>query len=108
MEIPRCTAIGFLKNLQNETFKQIQAIDQNQLEKEISKDKPAPAPMSNEDKIKILNKIKINLPAEEHDTNIKLLVKHHNVFSQDKNHIGLATNLKHRIDLKDYQPTYRK
>jgi hypothetical protein len=35
MEIPRCTAIGFLENLQNNTFNEIQAIDQNQLEKEM-------------------------------------------------------------------------
>ena len=71
MEIPRCTAIGFLENLQNDTFKQIQAIDQNQLEREISKDKPAPPPMSNEDKGKFLDKIKMNVPNEEHDTYIK-------------------------------------
>jgi hypothetical protein len=70
IEIPRWTAIGFLENLQNETFKQIQAIDQNQLEKEISKDKPAPAPMSNKDKINFLNKIKSNVPVEEGDTYI--------------------------------------
>ncbi len=108
IEIPRCTAIGFLENLQNDTFKQIQAIDQNQLEREISKDKPAPPPMSNEDKGKFLDKIKMNVPAEECDTYIKLLVKHHNVFSLNKNYIGLATNLKHRIDLKDKEPTYRK
>jgi hypothetical protein len=35
------------------------------------------------------------------------LLKHHNIFSQDKNDIGLATNLKHRIDLKEKEPTYR-
>jgi hypothetical protein len=105
VEIPRCTAIGFLENLQNDTFKQIQAIDHNQLEKEMAKDKPAPAPMSKEDKGKFLDKIRINVPAEERDTYIKLLVKHHDVFSQDKNDIGLATNLKHRIDLKDKEPT---
>ena len=39
MEIPRCTAIGFLENLQNGTFKEIHASDQNQLEKEVSQDK---------------------------------------------------------------------
>jgi hypothetical protein len=35
-------------------------------------------------------------------------VKHHDIFSLDKNDIGLATNLKHRIDLKNKEPTYRK
>jgi hypothetical protein len=64
--------------------------------------------MSNEDKGKFLDKIKINIPPEERETYIKFLVKHHEVFSLDKNDIGLATNLKHRIDLKDKEATYRK
>jgi hypothetical protein len=36
------------------------------------------------------------------------LLKHRNVFSQDKNYIGLATNLKHKFDLKNKELTYRK
>jgi hypothetical protein len=36
------------------------------------------------------------------------LLKHHDVFRQDKNDIGLATNLKHRIDLQNKDPTYVK
>jgi hypothetical protein len=56
MEIPRCTAVGFLENLPNNTFNEVQAIDQSQLEKEVSKDKPASVPMSNEDKYKFLEK----------------------------------------------------
>jgi hypothetical protein len=36
------------------------------------------------------------------------LLKHHNIFSFDKHDIGLATNLKHRIDLKDKESIYRK
>jgi hypothetical protein len=56
--------------------------------------------MSNEDKQNFLEKNKINVPAEKRETYMKLLLKHHN--------IGLATNLKHRIDLKDQEPTYRK
>jgi hypothetical protein len=39
---------------------------------------------------------------------MKLLLKHHDVFSQDKNDIGLATNLKHIVDLKNKEPSYRK
>jgi hypothetical protein len=52
MEIPRCMAIGFLNNLQNNTFNEIQAIDQNQLENEVPKDKRTPVPIPNEDKQK--------------------------------------------------------
>jgi hypothetical protein len=93
MQIPRCKAIGFLENLQNNTFNEIQVIDQNQLEKEVSKNKPTPVPMSNEDKQFFLEKTNINVPAEEGETYIKLLVKNHNVFSLDKHNIGLSTNL---------------
>ncbi len=44
--------------------------------------------MSFEDKRKFLEKIKINVPAEEHETNIKLLVKHHNVSAKKKMILG--------------------
>jgi hypothetical protein len=83
-------------------------IDKNEIEKEVSQDQPASKPISNDDKIKFSEKIKINIPVEERQTYIKHLLKHFNAFSQDKNEIGLATNLKHRIDLKNKEPTYRK
>jgi hypothetical protein len=42
MEIPRCKAIGFVENLQNNTFKEIYVVDENKLEKGVSQDKPIP------------------------------------------------------------------
>jgi hypothetical protein len=36
------------------------------------------------------------------------LVKRHDIFSQEKNDIGLATNLKHKIHLKEKESTHRK
>jgi hypothetical protein len=57
--------------------------------------------MSNKDKEIFLEKIKINFPAEEHGTYEKILLKHHDNFSLDKDDLGLDTNLKHRIDLKN-------
>jgi hypothetical protein len=68
MEIPRCTAIGFLVNLQNNTFKEIYVLDEKKMEEEASKDKPIPTPMLTEDKHFFLEKIKINVPAEERGT----------------------------------------
>ena len=50
MEIPRCTAIGFIENLQNNTFDEIYVVDEQKIEEEASKDKPIPKPMSNEQK----------------------------------------------------------
>jgi hypothetical protein len=64
--------------------------------------------MSNADKEFFLENIKIKVPAEERGTYEKLLLKHHDIFSLDKNDIGLATNLRHRIDLQNKEPTYRK
>jgi hypothetical protein len=51
--------------LQNTTFKEIYVVDEIKLEKEVSQDKPIPKSMSNEDKIKFLEKVKIHVPAEE-------------------------------------------
>ena len=108
MEIPRCTAIGYLENLQNKSFNEIYAIDEQKIEEDASNDKPIPKPMTDFQKEKFLAQIKITVPAEEERTYTKLLLKHHDVFSVDKSDLGLASNLKHRIDLKDKEPTYRK
>jgi hypothetical protein len=45
MEIPRFTAVGFLENLQNHTFKEIFAVDEKKIEEEVSMNKPIPRPM---------------------------------------------------------------
>jgi hypothetical protein len=36
------------------------------------------------------------------------MLKHYDTFRLDKNNIGLARNLKHRIDLKNIEPNYSK
>ena len=46
IEIPRCTAIGFLENLKNDTFKKMYVVDAKKME-QVSKDKPIPKPMPN-------------------------------------------------------------
>jgi hypothetical protein len=38
-----------LKILQNDTFKEIYAVDEKKMEEEVSKDKPIPKPTSNKD-----------------------------------------------------------
>ena len=108
MEIPRCTTIGYLENLQNNAFNEIYPVDEQKIEEEAAQDKPIPDPMTNQQKLEFLSHIKITVPAEEQNSYTKLLLKHHDVFSATKNDLGLASNLKHRIDLKDKEPTYRK
>ncbi len=93
MEIPRCTAIGYLENLQNNSFNEIYEIDENKIEMEATEDKPIPEPMTNMQKEKFLAQIKITVPTEEETTYTKLLLRHHDVFSVDKNDLGLASNL---------------
>ena len=46
LEIPRCTAIGLMENLKNDTFKKMYVVDAKKME-QVSKDKPIPKPMPN-------------------------------------------------------------
>ena len=84
MEIPRCTAIGYLENLQHNSYKEIYAIDEKKIEEEAAKDKPIPEPMTNVQKAKFLAQVKITVPAKEQENYTNLLLKHHDVFSVDK------------------------
>jgi hypothetical protein len=73
MKIPRCTAIGFLENLQNDAFKEIYAVDEKKMEEEVSMAKTIPKTMSNEDKEKFLEIFKHAtslLPTPTYEKNI--------------------------------------
>jgi hypothetical protein len=94
--------------LQNKSFHEIYSIDEKMIEDDATKDKPIPEPMTEVQKAKFLGQVKITVPAEEEKTYTELLLKHHDVFSVDKSDLRLASNLKHRIDLKDKEPTYMK
>jgi hypothetical protein len=63
VEISRFTAIGFLENLQNDTFKEIYVVDEKKFEEEVSINKPIPIPMSNENKEIFLDKVRIDAPS---------------------------------------------
>ncbi len=41
IEIPRCTAIGYLENLQNKSFNEIYAVDEQKIEDEAAKTNPS-------------------------------------------------------------------
>jgi hypothetical protein len=69
MEIPRCTAIGYLENLQNKSFNEIYAIDEHKIENEVTIDKPIPEPDIH--LAKFLAQVKITVPAEEEKTSVK-------------------------------------
>ena len=54
VEIPRCTTLGFIENLKNTEFKEIHEINQEQLKKSWSKDKPLPTAMPTDKKVEFL------------------------------------------------------
>ena len=108
MEIPRCTVIGFIENLTNEEFNEISQIDQEDVKKTVSKDKPVPKAMSKEEKDAFLEKANVKVPDSEKQAYIDLIARHHDVFSTSKNDLGRASNFTHKIELKDNLPTYRK
>ena len=108
MEIPRCTAIGFLENLKNKCFDEIYPVDEVKLEEKLSEDQPLPKPLPPKAKSEFLAGAKITVPLEVQKNYEDLIAKHHDVFSTDKNDLGRGTNFEHKIDLKNQDPTYRK
>ena len=65
MEIPRCTAIGFLENLRNSTFNEIHQINEEEIEEKLSKNKPIPKPLPSANRGEFLKEAKITVPDEE-------------------------------------------
>ena len=64
--------------------------------------------LSNERKAEMLKDIVLNVPANERQNYLKLILENHDVFSRSKNDLGLANHYKHSITLKDTEPLYIK
>ena len=56
----------------------------------------------------IATKAHLNVPVEFKQKYIDILYKHQQAISVNKYDLGLATNFKHKIHLKDNNPVYRK
>ena len=104
MEIPRCTAMGFLENLKNKCFDEMYSVDEIKLEEKLSEDKPLPTPLSQKAKQEFLAGAKITVPKNVQQNYEDLIAKHHDVFSTNKNDLGRGTNFEHKIDLKIKTP----
>ncbi len=50
----------------------------------------------------------LNVPANEKQAYLDLLLQNHDVFSKNQNDLGCATNFTHTIHLKNSAPTYVK
>jgi hypothetical protein len=56
----------------------------------------------------IANKAHLNVPNKFKDKYVNILYKHQKAISANKYDLGLASNYKHKIHLKDNSPVYRK
>jgi hypothetical protein len=59
-------------------------------------------------KAEIAAKTNLNVPNEYKDRYVEILYKHQKAISANKYDMGLASNYKHKIHLKENSPVYRK
>ncbi len=67
-----------------------------------------PKPLPEDRRKKFLESININVPDHEQEAYEELLLKNHDIFSKTPSDLGKATNFKHSIQLKEFDPVYRK
>jgi len=72
------------------------------------KDTPLPKPMDPKLKGKFLSKIKLGVPPSEKAKYEELFARNHDVFSHNKEDLGMANNFEHNIKLKNKDPIYKK
>jgi hypothetical protein len=65
IEIPQCTTIGLIENLNNDYFNKISPIDQEDTQCKFSKDLPLPTPLSKEKQENFLAHANIKVPKEQ-------------------------------------------
>ena len=80
--------------------KQINLIDQDRFLKEINSVQKSPPPLTVEQQKEFLKKINLNVPENEKLAYEKLFIENYDIFSKDKNDLGLANNFEHTIKLK--------
>jgi len=71
------------------------------------KDTPLPKPLDPKLKGKFLSKIKLGVPPSEKAEYEDLFARNHDVFSHNKEDLGMANNFEH-IKLKNKEPIYKK
>ena len=108
IEIPRDTVVGYIENLQNESFEEISEINEVKSQAQFSRDKPLPKLLPKAKEEEFLSQANMKVPVSEKQAYRDLLAQHHDVFSTDKTDLGCATNFEHTITTKNENPTYRK
>ena len=105
IEISRNEFLGVFENVTQATISQmepekINAIARNNVTK--------PVPLNPDKREFILKNANVNVPQQFKDQYIQLLLKHHSVFSIDKNDLGRSDLVQHKIHLKNNEPVYIK
>jgi len=72
------------------------------------KDTPLPKPLDPKLKGKFLSNIKLGVPSSEKAKYEELFARNHDVFSHNKEDLGMANNFEHNIKLKNKEPIYKK
>jgi hypothetical protein len=106
LKIERNTEIGFLESVCPSSVKEIDSdLFISEIEKIEAKLKP---PLLPNDRNEFLKDLKLNVPENEKQAYLNLLLENHDVFSKNQNDLGCATNFTHTIHLKNSAPTYVK
>ncbi len=67
-----------------------------------------PQPLTDQERKKFLTYLHLNVPESEKEAYQQLLVKNYDVFSKSTDDLGQARHFAHTIQLKDFDPVYRK
>jgi hypothetical protein len=65
IEIPQCTTIGFIENLNKDYCKKISHIDQEFTQQKLSKDLPLPKPLPREKQEQFLAHANVKVPKQQ-------------------------------------------
>ena len=100
LKIPRGFCVGHA-----EPVASTEAIDTDLFCKDST---PLPPPMSEVAKKVFLDEMVLTVPEIEREAYTKVLLDNYDVFSRDPNDFGQAKHFEHVIQLKDFDPIFRK
>ena len=106
IDIARGDVLGSIECIQGKHIEQVRIEEIAQAFEKVPNIKVGQ--LSEQRKRDMLNDIVLNVPANERQIYLKLILENHDVFSKDKNDLGLANHYRHSITLKNTEPLYIK
>ena len=107
VEISDKTEVGVFEKLSMEQVQMLDPVLVNTIAESKVKTSAPQAPSGEKRKF-IIENLNLNVPADEKNDYVELIMAHHDVFSDNKYDLGRATTLMHDIELKDKNPVYVK